>query len=42
MNGEDWPQEEELQPPFDVVEPRVLTAPVVFNSPHSGARYPKR
>ncbi len=42
MSAEDWAEDEELQPPFDVVEPCVLTAPVVFNSPHSGARYPKR
>ena len=37
-----WAGEPELQPPFDVVEPCALTAPVVFNSPHSGARYPRR
>jgi N-formylglutamate amidohydrolase len=42
MSAEDWAEDEELQPPFDVVEPSVLTAPVVFNSPHSGARYPRR
>ncbi len=42
MNERGWAGEAELQPPFDVVEPRALTAPVVFNSPHSGARYPQR
>ncbi len=42
MSEAGWTEEAELQPPFDVVEPRVLAAPLVFNSPHSGARYPKR
>ena len=42
MSDEGWAEEAELQPPFDVVEPRALTAPLVFNSPHSGAYYPKR
>ncbi len=37
-----WAGDAELQPPFDVVEPRALSAPLVFNSPHSGSRYPKR
>lgn len=27
-------------PPFDVIAPERTTSPVVFNSPHSGARYP--
>jgi N-formylglutamate amidohydrolase len=27
-------------PQFEIVEPARITAPVVFNSPHSGARYP--
>jgi N-formylglutamate amidohydrolase len=42
MGEHGWAGDAELQPPFDVVEPRVLTAPLIFNSPHSGARYPKR
>jgi N-formylglutamate amidohydrolase len=28
------------EPEFEVVEPARISAPVVFNSPHSGARYP--
>jgi N-formylglutamate deformylase len=32
--------EGDLDPPFDVLEPRVCRAPVVFNSPHSGRVYP--
>ncbi len=31
---------QELQPPFRVHRPKVLTAPFVFCSPHSGRRYP--
>jgi len=34
--------EPELDPPFYVVEPAELLSPVVFSSPHSGNRYPKR
>ena len=33
--------EKELVPPFEVVRPRELAAPLVFNSPHSGRVYPK-
>ena len=33
--------EAELSPPFEVVRPRELAAPLVFNSPHSGRVYPK-
>jgi N-formylglutamate amidohydrolase len=28
-------------PPFEVVEPRRVSLPLVFNSPHSGRRYPE-
>ena len=42
MSEQGWAGEPELQPPFDVVEPSVLATPVVFDSPHSGARYPQR
>src|SRR3954451_13088708 len=28
------------QDPFEILSPRQWTAPAVFNSPHSGARYP--
>ncbi|MGD0641232.1 MAG: N-formylglutamate amidohydrolase [Roseiarcus sp.] len=41
MGEHGWAEEAELQPPFDVVEPRVLSAPLIFDSPHSGSRYPK-
>lgn len=30
----------DFQPPFEVIEPERLGAPLVFDSPHSGARYP--
>ncbi len=36
------PHEPELDPPFDVVEPEPLGAPLVFSSPHSGSVYPRR
>lgn len=32
--------ETDFEPPFDLVEPAVISAPVVFNSPHSGRIYP--
>lgn len=31
---------DELDPPFDVLEPVACRAPIVFNSPHSGHVYP--
>ena len=30
----------ELSPPFEVARPGEITAPLVFNSPHSGRVYP--
>lgn len=30
----------DIEPAFQILEPRVLRAPVVFNSPHSGRTYP--
>src|ERR1700716_2712247 len=30
----------ELSPPFEIVEPAVWRAPIIFNSPHSGSVYP--
>jgi N-formylglutamate amidohydrolase len=33
--------EAELDPPFEIIEPAEITAPVVFNSPHSGCIYPR-
>ena len=32
----------ELDPGFEVIEPDVLSCPLVFSSPHSGAVYPRR
>jgi N-formylglutamate deformylase len=32
---------DELDPPFEVIEPAVVKAPVLFNSPHSGSAYPR-
>lgn len=31
----------EFSPPFDIVEPRIWRAPIIFNSPHSGSVYPQ-
>jgi N-formylglutamate deformylase len=31
---------DELDPPFDVIEPAGMAGPVLFNSPHSGSIYP--
>lgn len=36
------PHEPELDPPFEVVEPGLLSSPLVFSSPHSGRVYPAR
>jgi N-formylglutamate amidohydrolase len=33
--------ETELNPPFEVARPAELTAPLIFNSPHSGRVYPR-
>src|SRR5579872_4703075 len=30
----------ELSPPFEIIEPAVWRAPIIFNSPHSGSVYP--
>jgi N-formylglutamate amidohydrolase len=32
---------DELDPPFEIIEPTACRAPVVFNSPHSGSTYPR-
>jgi N-formylglutamate amidohydrolase len=42
MRDAPWAEDEGLGPPFDIVEPRELAAPLVLNSPHSGAKYPPR
>ena len=31
---------DELDPPFEILEPKALLGPLVFNSPHSGSVYP--
>jgi N-formylglutamate deformylase len=31
---------DELDPPFDVLEPQACAGPILFNSPHSGSIYP--
>lgn len=36
------PLESDFSPPFEVLEPRELTSPLVFSSPHSGRVYPAR
>ena len=32
---------DELDPPFEIIEPAVARGPIVFNSPHSGRIYPR-
>jgi len=32
---------DELDPPFEILEPAEWRGPVVFNSPHSGSIYPR-
>jgi N-formylglutamate deformylase len=32
---------DELDPPFEIIEPAVRRGPVLFNSPHSGSTYPR-
>jgi N-formylglutamate amidohydrolase len=33
--------EDALSPPFEIVEPAIWRAPIIFNSPHSGSVYPR-
>ena len=33
--------QDELDPPFEIIEPEQARGPVVFNSPHSGSIYPR-
>src|ERR1044071_6875394 len=35
------PQPDELDPPFEILEPAPCRGPVLFNSPHSGRVYPR-
>jgi N-formylglutamate deformylase len=32
---------DELNPPFDILEPAAWRGPIIFNSPHSGSVYPR-
>jgi N-formylglutamate amidohydrolase len=32
---------QDLDPPFEIVEPEAVRGPVLFNSPHSGSTYPE-
>jgi len=32
---------DELDPPYEIIEPTACDAPIVFNSPHSGSIYPR-
>jgi len=32
---------DELDPPFEIIEPEHWRGPVLFNSPHSGQVYPR-
>ena len=32
---------DELDPPFEILEPPAIRGPVLFNSPHSGSTYPR-
>jgi N-formylglutamate amidohydrolase len=42
MRDEIWAEDCGLGPPFEAIEPEALTTPLVFNSPHSGSKYPRR
>ncbi len=42
MMGEGAPADSDFEPPYEVLEPRELTSPLVFSSPHSGRVYPER
>lgn len=33
--------DDELSPPFEIMEPTLWRAPIIFNSPHSGSIYPR-
>jgi N-formylglutamate amidohydrolase len=41
MRDEPWAEDDRLGAPFDILEPDELSAPLVLNSPHSGAIYPQ-
>ena len=41
MDEPGWRADPDIQPPFEAIEPPRLAAPLVFDSPHSGSRYPR-
>jgi N-formylglutamate amidohydrolase len=42
MPDRSWSGDISSGPPFEILEPARVTAPIVLNSPHSGACYPRR
>ncbi len=42
MRDEVWSEKSEGAPPFEAIEPQAAATPLVFDSPHSGSRYPAR
>jgi len=42
LDGRDGAAANDFFPAFEVIEPKTLATPIVFNSPHSGAVYPAR
>ena len=42
MSDENWSGDINSGPPFEIIEPTRVTLPIVLNSPHSGASYPRR
>jgi len=42
MRDVSWAEDDSFGPSFEVLEPKQLSTPLVFNSPHSGAQYPSR
>jgi N-formylglutamate amidohydrolase len=42
MRDASWAEDDGLGPPFEILEPKQLSSPLVLNSPHSGAKYPAR
>ena len=42
MRDDEWGPESGLGAPFDVLEPSGIETPIVFDSPHSGSRYPRK
>jgi N-formylglutamate amidohydrolase len=42
MRDASWAEDDGFGPSFEILEPKELSTPLVFNSPHSGAKYPSR